>query len=305
MTSLKALVFVTSILALSGCATTLVGGLMENEIEVLLDNNSIPVTAKNMLISAKTLGVVSSDRSSIKAADLFETRGGYIVKIDRLAAKVGEMTGSERREALINVCKTAGVDVALLGRVVNTESGNMAASMITGRAKLNKKWTMDIYSCRTNSFDAFGGSLNMNLGIYTNKPLAEMEEKVGAEIGGKILVALGRDSAVAATKGPPPAQPAGVQATEVSSQSSQASTLAASRGSATLGGKSSLDERKNTGISMKEVQQRLLALGYNIGVADGLAGKKTLDAIKKFQYQNQLPASGVADDATLNKLGLK
>lgn len=39
---------------------------------------------------------------------------------------------------------------------------------------------------------------------------------------------------------------------------------------------------------VKEIQSRLLALGYSPGVADGYAGQKTFNAIKQFQKDNQL-----------------
>jgi len=54
----------------------------------------------------------------------------------------------------------------------------------------------------------------------------------------------------------------------------------------------------------RRVQQALNAAGYNVGVADGQAGKQTLAAIKKYQTDRHLPVSGKIDSITLKSLGL-
>ena len=276
---------------LTGCAATmLAGGVMENEILVTIDNGEIPMSIKSTLLSAKTLGVVSSDRSSIRAADLFETKGGYVVKIDRQAAKVGEMTGSERKETLTNLCKTRQVDVAMLGRVVKTESGSVVATAFTGRAKVSQAWVMETLKCSTNTFDSFGGVLNMNVGVYSGKGQAEMEELVGAEIGTKILAALKSGS-------PPSAQrvsvevpaPVATVAQEARSSSPSPAPVARPDVQPMTSGKVMLT---------KEAQQRLASLGFQVGTPDGLAGKRTVEALRKFQSENQLAVSGVIDEAT-------
>lgn len=55
-------------------------------------------------------------------------------------------------------------------------------------------------------------------------------------------------------------------------------------------------------ISTSEIQRKLNVLGYNVGVPDGVSGKRTMDALKKFQQDNQLAVSGVADEHTWAKL---
>lgn len=50
------------------------------------------------------------------------------------------------------------------------------------------------------------------------------------------------------------------------------------------------------------VQQKLAALNYDPGPADGIAGKKTKNAIKKFQQDNRLPVTGEPDQKTTDKL---
>lgn len=58
------------------------------------------------------------------------------------------------------------------------------------------------------------------------------------------------------------------------------------------------------GPIVKEIQQRLLKLGFNIGPthADGNFGQKTEEAVKKFQARYGLKVTGVVDRKTYEKL---
>ncbi len=57
-------------------------------------------------------------------------------------------------------------------------------------------------------------------------------------------------------------------------------------------------------LTIKRAQQVLLQLGYNPGPADGIWGKKTATAIKKFQQAKGFTTSGKLDGHTLVALGL-
>ena len=290
-----------SVVALQGCAATmLAGGVMDNEIEVTLDNNSIPGDARGEIIKARTLGVISSDRSSIRAADIFESKGGYTVRIDRQTAKVGEMTGSERREALSKTCQSQRVDVALLGRVISTETGSAIATAFTGRAKINQKWIMDVFACSTGTLSGFGGNLNLNVGVYNGKSPAEVEEKIGAEIANKILAALGKnrnDSAGTSLSDTSrnPTSSAGIVASSAVEQGGQTGTGATAVSSDSVRPGSRI-------VSLLEAQQILQSLGYSVGKPDGVSGKRTFDALKKFQADNRLLTSGALDEPTTQTL---
>ena len=52
----------------------------------------------------------------------------------------------------------------------------------------------------------------------------------------------------------------------------------------------------------REVQQRLLEKGFDIGEVDGMIGSKTREAIKAFQQQNGLAVDGRAGQRVLNAL---
>lgn len=58
-------------------------------------------------------------------------------------------------------------------------------------------------------------------------------------------------------------------------------------------------------MTAMEIQKQLLALGYQVGAADGVMGKKSLDALKKFQKDNGLPSTGQADTETVTRLRQK
>ena len=54
--------------------------------------------------------------------------------------------------------------------------------------------------------------------------------------------------------------------------------------------------------AVKEMQQKLISLGYLSGKADGTFGTKTYNALKAFQRANKLSADGIAGSATLSAL---
>jgi ankyrin repeat protein len=54
--------------------------------------------------------------------------------------------------------------------------------------------------------------------------------------------------------------------------------------------------------TVHQVQKKLKELGYDPGSPDGIRGKKTTSAIKQFQLDNELPATGQLDTQTRAKL---
>lgn len=280
---------------LSGCmalalapAAMAVGGLANGSrdtvVTVTVDQQTFTPEIRATLANAKSLAIVAGDRSAIKAADLFETRGGYVVTIDRPSAKVGEMTSSERRDVLRKLCANTRPDVAMIGRTTRTETGNVLLGAVTGRANVKNEWGMDILECRTNTARAFGGTFEFDAGMWNRKVQSEYEEMIGAEIGGKILDAIGRGTG----------QVAGAASSAPVPQTRQEATVN------TAPPQPKAESRKP--VSTLELQQRLQALGYKVGSPDGISGKLTTDALKKFQQDNQLAVSGVADDDTWAKL---
>jgi photosystem II stability/assembly factor-like uncharacterized protein len=56
--------------------------------------------------------------------------------------------------------------------------------------------------------------------------------------------------------------------------------------------------------TVRKAQRALNAAGYNVGVPDGLTGKQTISAVRKYQADRHLPVSGKLDAITLKSLGL-
>jgi len=54
----------------------------------------------------------------------------------------------------------------------------------------------------------------------------------------------------------------------------------------------------------RQVQERLLALGFDAGEVNGDFGLKTQAALAQFQLARGLPAGGALDQRTLNELGV-
>lgn len=57
--------------------------------------------------------------------------------------------------------------------------------------------------------------------------------------------------------------------------------------------------------TVKNVQKALNKLGYDCGTADGIAGKKTKAAIKKYQEDNDLKVTSTVDSKLLTSLNVK
>lgn len=55
---------------------------------------------------------------------------------------------------------------------------------------------------------------------------------------------------------------------------------------------------------IREVQQALSTKGYNVGKADGFLGRRTAQALEKFQRQEGIKATGKIDSRTASVLGV-
>jgi peptidoglycan hydrolase-like protein with peptidoglycan-binding domain len=53
---------------------------------------------------------------------------------------------------------------------------------------------------------------------------------------------------------------------------------------------------------LKTAQEKLSALGYDVGTPDGAAGRKTTAALRSFQQSRNIPQTGRLDAATNTEL---
>ncbi|KJE26287.1 putative peptidoglycan binding domain protein [Geobacillus kaustophilus] len=58
----------------------------------------------------------------------------------------------------------------------------------------------------------------------------------------------------------------------------------------------------NRGQAVKDLQDKLQRLGYNIGTIDGVYGKQTTEAVRSFQKANGLEVDGVAGKITYSTI---
>lgn len=67
---------------------------------------------------------------------------------------------------------------------------------------------------------------------------------------------------------------------------------------------SSLVSWGTSGALVRQTQERLEQLGYDVGTPDGIFGVRTYEAIRQFQQDNGLTVDGIAGSATLERLGI-
>ncbi len=63
-------------------------------------------------------------------------------------------------------------------------------------------------------------------------------------------------------------------------------------------------KRGSTGAQVKTLQTKLNKWGYNAGTVDGIFGKNTYYAVRRFQQKNGLQVDGIVGKATANALGM-
>ncbi|HEX8500692.1 MAG TPA: peptidoglycan-binding protein [Pyrinomonadaceae bacterium] len=85
--------------------------------------------------------------------------------------------------------------------------------------------------------------------------------------------------------------------------SSRASSGAASRDGASVSAPAAA-ARPAAGDGVKRAQEALNLAGYDVGTPDGVAGTRTVAALRKFQADKSIPVTGRLDAGTLAALGL-
>ena len=86
------------------------------------------------------------------------------------------------------------------------------------------------------------------------------------------------------------------------SSAAKATATPTSKVTATPEPTSSVLKTGSKGTEVKELQNKLIELGYLTGKADGVYGTKTAEAVAAFQKANKLTADGVAGEKTQDKL---
>ncbi len=63
--------------------------------------------------------------------------------------------------------------------------------------------------------------------------------------------------------------------------------------------------KEPTKAQIKNAQEQLKVAGFEPGPADGVAGSRTMQALRKYQAANGFPITGLFDDKTLRSLALE
>jgi peptidoglycan hydrolase-like protein with peptidoglycan-binding domain len=79
-------------------------------------------------------------------------------------------------------------------------------------------------------------------------------------------------------------------------------TPSAAAGSPSSGGGVNSGLTKNV---VRQMQSMLASLGYDVGTPDGVAGKKTVVAVRQFQEENGLDVNGELTPATMKMIRKK
>ncbi len=66
-----------------------------------------------------------------------------------------------------------------------------------------------------------------------------------------------------------------------------------------------LTDPMTRGQLVRDLQNRLVAVGYDVGGVDGVFGSGTLAAVEWFQYDNEFEVTGMVDATTARALGFE
>ncbi len=165
-----------------------------------------------------------------------------------------------------------------------TTSAATAKPTSSGSLKVGSKGSA-VYSVqqRLKYLGYYSGVVDGDFGEGTESAVKAFQRRNGLTADGKVgdqtLQKLNSSSAV--------------RAANASANATATPRPAATAGSLKLG---------SEGSAVRQVQQRLKALGYYTGVADGVFGTETQSAVKAFQRRNGLTADGKVGSQTLQKL---
>ena len=272
MNKYKLSVLLVAAALLDGCAVAAIdaaatiNGAQSSKVVTTIDDATFTDSVKSAFHKAKRLGVVAGNDVSQKVGAVLESRGGYTVTIDRSSGDNDKLSSSERETALEAQCKSGKNDLALLGFVTSSEKNSSVASAIIGRAIESDSWTMLILPCRTKDKSSFSGVVKHDAGIYNGTDKADAINKIGDSVAQAILDKVGAH--VAASGSP-----------ETTTTSTAVNVM-----------------------TLTQAQSRLNDLGFPVGVADGVMGKKTQYQIKAFQKSRGIPQTGNLDDQTITEL---
>ena len=258
--------------ALSGCMAAVVGeavnGSMAEKLDATIDNGTFDQTTKDLLGHSKRVGIVAgpNDEVSAKFAEVF-TAHNFKVNINRVTTDPDKLSPDERKNAQAKSCHD-GNDVGIVGFMGDSTPGN-SALIWAGRRVATTSWHLEIMNCHGhNNISTVTGTITSNAGTVSGSWSAQEVVKRGSEKVANLLL------------------------DGIPARDTQASAMASPSQNAIT----------SSTMTVAQAQSILNSLGFNVGTADGVMGKKTRDQIKAFQKSRGIPQSGKIDEQTIAEL---
>ncbi len=194
-----------------------------------------------------------------------------------LSDDLTQMNSQETKDAFSKVCLKTRTDSIISSKAIGGGSNSNIFSF--DRANITKNFIVTIYGKNSNAnILTFPVSIKILLG--GSSPSSEEIARIANIEVAKAVIAISPSSQLSQKQGK-------LQAIDISNNN--ANLVAATNVS-------------NKPLSIFEIQQKLVTLGYGVGKPDGMMGKKTINALMKFQEQNSLPITGKIDVKTTDIL---
>jgi hypothetical protein len=175
-----------------------------------------------------------------------------------------------------------GMAVAQLGGSLKTREANVMLTLVDNRSGVQVSASEG--SASKSDFAGFGGlfggSGGASLGGYQNTAQGKVITAAFMDAYNQMVIALRNYKA----------------------QSVQGQGLGGGGRLTVDGAQAPSQTRAGAAMSVREAQQRLLDLGYNVGTPDGAAGPRTTNAVRQFQRDQGIPVTGRIDAATTDAL---
>lgn len=265
-------------------------------IEVAIDDKKLTNEQKAQLANIKSIAVwPDKDGGSVTFAEALSEGGRFVVispahvssalKKLALSDDLQLMTTTEAKDVFLKVCQETNADSLISDRATGGDTNTNMWSF--KRANITRDFLVSIYEKTSNSYIA---EIPVSVKVLVGGKMPSNEEisKLANTEVAKKIIALAQNS----------------PGSQVAQKSHRNTTQSPQDDSSQTSIRPSSDHQFKP-VTTMEIQRLLLALGYQPGTADGVMGKRTVDALKKFQQDNNLPKTGQADYATIGKLRQK
>ena len=190
--------FLTGVI--SGCAAValapvvpLVGGLMGNKSQVVIDEATVDPQLREFLPATSRIAIMSQDSTALYAAEHIEMNSNYQVS---LVAPPEAASPSQAKRHMVVVCDgTEEPDMVLYFRAPRSDAGGgtVAKGALTGRSKFNLELVTDVLRCENGWRSQFITRGEINQGIY-NADQTKMNQILGQGFSLALLRLAGKET---------------------------------------------------------------------------------------------------------------